>query len=197
MKSARIHPFAKSMAELCEYLHQRGWTPGNNAQLSARDEDLLWFTPSDIGFRNLRPEHLVAVCPDGKFFGELTDDLTARIRWHQAWYQAQPTAHAILVAQPPHLRAVAQHQFNCHPQAQSFLIPGIDAEIALLPPQSETSRMEALRTIAFHASIAVEIAFGVIIASPALATAIDTLETLEVAATWLNTLQTIQPQPSN
>jgi ribulose-5-phosphate 4-epimerase/fuculose-1-phosphate aldolase len=179
MKSARIHPVAKPMADLCNRFYASGLAPGTSGQASTRDDDLLWITPPDISFQDMKPEHLIALCPDGRLLGEETERLASRLNWHQALYQAATEVKSIIVAKPPKLCALAQYQYETDAQANSLSLPGWSQAITIVPPQSDDSRAQAVSTAFQSSRCLIEIGFGIIIAADTLTTIFNTLEDLE------------------
>jgi ribulose-5-phosphate 4-epimerase/fuculose-1-phosphate aldolase len=180
MQSARIHPVAKGLADSCNRLHQLGFTPGFSGQCSIWDEDLLWITPAGISFRDLQPEHLLILCPDGHLIGQETSEIASQLALHQAIYQARPQAKALLIANSPHLGKLA---FTYAQQQNDHAIQvGPMHTIQLIPPQSGEARLEIAETLFQTQSVLLEVGFGVFITGISLTDAWNQLEHLEAAA---------------
>lgn len=181
MKSARIHPVAKPMADACRQLYASGLTPGFSGQASVRDDDFLWITPVGMSFRDIEPEHLIAVCPDGRILGEDSEPLRTRLSWHRALYQTAPHIQSILVAKPPKLAGIAQYQYQADPKAGALSLPPWSQSVGVIVPQSDASRAEAIKTAFTSFQCLYEIGLGAILATDTLTAALNLLEELEAS----------------
>lgn len=59
----------KALAELCDYaasLYRRGYAFGSTGNLSLRDGETVWITPTGSSLGNIRPEEMAHVGMDGK-----------------------------------------------------------------------------------------------------------------------------------
>jgi L-fuculose-phosphate aldolase len=107
MKSAAIHPFAKRITQVCGLLYQNGFAPGRTGNVSARDEGLLWITPSGFGMREVTPDSLVQIWPNGCITADEGLAPSSELRLHQKIYEVRPDAGAVVHAHPPKSTALA------------------------------------------------------------------------------------------
>jgi len=138
MKSARIHPFAKQMAEQCRHLADLGFSPGLTGQVSALDNDLLWMTPQSLHLRDIQAEHLIPIWPDGSIYNPDALSPPIGLERHQALYASHPEAKAIVLARPPQACVWAATQLSGTTQPREANLPGLEQPILLLPATAQT-----------------------------------------------------------
>lgn len=107
MRSAVIHPLAKTMAHDCNHLHQAGLSPARSGNVSALDGDLLWITARGLSLREVTPENLVQLWPDGRVIADGDLQPSTELPMHQAIYRARPDIGAIVHTHPPKATALA------------------------------------------------------------------------------------------
>jgi ribulose-5-phosphate 4-epimerase/fuculose-1-phosphate aldolase len=107
VRNLPLHPFARRLAALCNGLYQRGLSPGQSGNVSARDEGLLWITPRGQGLGEVRPASLVVIWPDGRTLAEPGLAPSSELQLHQAIYQARPDVQAIVHVHSPKATTMA------------------------------------------------------------------------------------------
>lgn len=95
------------MTHACHHLAQLKVMPGKTGQLSARDQDILWFLPVNAQLASVQPEDFLMLYPDGRLIDcpDTVDPasnlaLLPYYQTHQALYCAQTGLGAIILANP-------------------------------------------------------------------------------------------------
>lgn len=107
MKSIGIHPLARDMARYCSELHRAGLSPARSGNVSARHEGLLWITATGLSMREVQPENLVVLWPDGRMIAEPGYAPSSELRLHQKIYEVRSDVGAVVHAHPPKATALA------------------------------------------------------------------------------------------
>lgn len=107
MKSAAIHPFAQTITRLCQQLAPLNAVPGRTGNISGLDEGILWVTPAGYGMREVTPECLVQIWPNGKITADPGLAPSSELRMHQKIYEARPDVRGVVHAHPPKGTALA------------------------------------------------------------------------------------------
>lgn len=107
MKSAALHPFARRITQICALLYQNGLTPGRTGNVSALDEGLLWITPAGYGMREITPERLVQIWPNGRVTADDGLAPSSELLLHQKIYGVRSDVGAVVHAHPPKGTALA------------------------------------------------------------------------------------------
>ena len=100
MKSAAIHPFAKQLTQVCQRMHQMGFTPGKTGNVSGLHEGIFWVTPTGFGMSDITPECLVQLWPNGRITADPGLAPTSELQMHQAIYKVRPELGAVVHAHP-------------------------------------------------------------------------------------------------
>jgi ribulose-5-phosphate 4-epimerase/fuculose-1-phosphate aldolase len=96
------------LAELCEAaesFHQRGYAYGSTGNISVRDGDEVWITPTGGSLRNLSPARLARVSLSG---APLNDARPSKeFPFHLAVYERRPEARAVVHLHSPYSVALS------------------------------------------------------------------------------------------
>lgn len=180
MKSARIHPFARMMAEHCRRLSELGFSPGTTGQVSALDDDMFWVTPAGANFCNLQAEHLVPVWPDGQLEEPESQAPHSAFELHRGLYKAHPTLGAMVLARPPQACVWAATQLSGTAQPKVASLPGFAASFLILDAASFTGNGNAPEDWPIPDTTLIAMAdTGLLSVGTSLSEAINQLETLE------------------
>lgn len=197
MKSLRIHPFAKELARIANALHDKGLVTGRSGNISAMHEDILWITPTGYAMKDVQPENLVMIWPDGRVIAGEGLAPSSESAMHRRIYEARPDVQAVVHAHPikASALAVAHQPLDTPLLSEIVLTLGTVPVVPFQPPGSEAladSVAEALKT---HDAVMMA-NHGVTTVGRTLADAYYNMELVETfAEIYLTAHQLGNPQP--
>lgn len=101
-----MSPLLRELCEAAASFYQRGYAFGSTGNLSVRDGDKVWITPTGSSLRNLRPGELACIARDGH---QLNDARPSKeYPFHLGCYRAAPEARAVV-----HLHATHSVALSC------------------------------------------------------------------------------------
>lgn len=188
MKSARIHPTARELSQVCRRLSEAGLSPGSTGEVSVRDGDLLWLTPRGMNLGDVQPEHLLLLWPNAHLNGQVigNEDLLPPIDLplHQALYEARADLGAIIRVRPPQACAWAINKMgqpqNGHPEEAT--LAGLQHPVLMMGSQGASAWMEQEGAQQPYDLIAMA-ELGILSMAGTLAEAFNAVEELEACAT--------------
>lgn len=129
MKSAAIHTLARKLADCCNSLHAAGLSPGRSGNISLRDDELIWITPSGYSLAEIRPEHLVQIWPDGRMVANPGLEASSELAMHLKIYETRSDVGAVVHTHPPRGTALAV----AHQPLDMTLISEITSTLGQVP----------------------------------------------------------------
>ncbi len=97
----------QALVDAARALSASGMNAGTSGNLSARQANGMWITPSAMAFEVMEAVDLVDVSLDGQWAAGRRPSSEWRI--HRDIYRAFPQAQAVVHAHPPHCVALASH----------------------------------------------------------------------------------------
>lgn len=184
MESARIHPIARELSQVCRRLSEAGLSPGSTGEVSMRDGDLLWLTPRGMNLAHVQPEHLLLLWPNGQLIGNEGLLPPSDLPLHRALYEARADLGAIIRVRPPQacvwaIRKMDQSH-NGH-QPEEATLAGLQHPVLLVGNQGACAWIEQEGAHQPYDLIAMA-ELGIVSMAGTLAEAFNALEELEACA---------------
>lgn len=96
----------ENLCEAADSFHRRGYAFGSTGNLSARDEEGIWITPTGVSLSGLVPDKLARVDLEGRSLGE--NRPSKEYPFHLAVYRGRADARAIV-----HLHSLHAVALSC------------------------------------------------------------------------------------
>lgn len=101
-------PAKEALLDVAKRLNLSGLNQGTAGNVSVRDGDGFWVTPSGVGYDAMTAEDLVRVAWDGSWASERKGYVpTSEWRFHRDILQARPNLSSIVHVHPPFATALA------------------------------------------------------------------------------------------
>ncbi|GAB4430368.1 MAG: class II aldolase/adducin family protein [Bacteroidia bacterium] len=186
----------RQLAQMIARIYQGGMTTTSGGNLSIRDGDTIWITPSAVDKGALTPRDMVQVLPDGRWEGPHKP--SSEYPFHQAIYQQRPDIGAIVHAHPPGLVSFSIVRqipdTNVIPQAR-HICGRVGYAPYRLPGSAELGASIASQFALSYDSVIME-NHGTVVGGTDLSEAYQRLETLEFCArTLIRAHQIDRPYP--
>jgi L-fuculose-phosphate aldolase len=191
MKSLKIHPFAREMAETANRLYAKGLVPARAGNISGLHEGLLWVTAAGLGMRDVTPENLVMIWPDGRVVANEGRAPSTEFEMHRRVYEARPDIGAVVHAHPPRASALAvAHQALDEPILSEMTISLGSVPVVEYHPPGTPALADAVAEALKTHDAALMANHGVITVGKTLADAFYNMELVEsFAEVYLNARQ--------
>lgn len=168
--------------ETCRDLVAQGLVSGTAGNVSARDGDLIWITPSGMAYGTLVAADLVAVGADGKVAAGGRRP-SVELPMHLACYRADAGIQAVVHTHPVHVMALAMLGWPLPPVLDS-LAGRFGGEVPVLPyAPSASAELAAIvgRRAAAHPAMILR-QHGLVVTGATLSEALDTTLLVEKSA---------------
>jgi L-fuculose-phosphate aldolase len=173
----------EDLASYCRVIYEKGFAAAASGNLSIRVGETILITPSTYSLREIEPEHLVTVYPDGHYKALPGLRPSSELLVHQAIYNARPDIQVVFHAHPPRSTAlcITGQSLEQHILPETMMVLG---PVPLLPyrlPGSESLAELIGKGIQdYHALLLAN--HGVIATGMTLKEALHRLELLEYMA---------------
>jgi L-fuculose-phosphate aldolase len=97
---------AEILAEYCHKIYDKGLSPGTSGNVSIREEERVYITPSGCCLGEVEPSEMIEMSLDGEKLAGLGRPSSEWVI-HQEIYQVRPDIHAVVHAHPPKASGLA------------------------------------------------------------------------------------------
>lgn len=189
------------MAQVANDLHAKGLVTGRSGNISAYHEGILWITPTGFAMKDVRPENLVMIWPDGGVIAGEGLAPSSEAPMHRRIYEARPEIRAVVHAHPPKASAlaVAHQPLDAPLLSEIVLTLGSVPVVPFQPPGSKALAEGVTELLKSHDAVMMA-NHGITAIGKTLADAYYNMELVEtfaeiyLATRQLGDMQTLTPE---